>query len=801
MIQDLRFAFRQLTKSPGFTAVAVLTLALGIAATASLFTVVKGLLLDPLPYPESQQLVQVWTKDREQLFSYSPLSNGTFFDLKERASSFTALGAFSVRRFNIGGDRPEAVEGALCTPGVFEALNGQPLHRRRCSRDDEAGNSTAVVILSHAVWRQRFASDPNCIGHSMRIDGRDYIIVGVMPPQFALLTAWTRQRPLAFWTLLSLRPDARDRSGWWLGSVARLKPGVTLAQATDDVRRVAEDVKKSMPDVDPRRTFWLMPLGREIGGIPALRISVLLSAGWSLLALAAQNVAGMMLARGISRQTEMAVRLALGASRWRIVRQLLTESLLLSLLAAGLGLVLTFWSIDALAAHLPVEVMPRSGLTLNGGTVGCIVALIFIVNQMIGLTPALLASKTDVITSLKESGGGSSGQRTQRKLRRLVVGQIAIALLLVSVAMQLSSSYRAMLTSSRSLRSEEILTSGISMRGPSYNHATQSTLCERLIENVSALPGVREAGVTSQLPFNGGYSTTVLIDNEPFDRDQQQHWVQNTLVSARTFQALGVTLLRGRLLNKDDEYTNNHVVVINQAMAQQYWPGQNPLGHRIRPTEANATTTDEVVGVISDLAQNAERLHQPEIYFPFGLAPQEDFFLVIRLAPGTRAPIDAIRDELRRLDPDLAMTQFRTMTSHFDEQSRVFTTITSLVDAMTAAILALAALGLYGTLSFHFTRRQREIGVRVALGASSRDVVALVFRQAFVWVAAGSTLGVVGAWLLSRAISHALEGANPSSIASLSLSVLLVFIAALLGAWLPARRATRVNPVEALRAE
>jgi putative ABC transport system permease protein len=601
--------------------------------------------------------------------------------------------------------------------------------------------------------------------------------------------------------LLALQPDARDRGNWWLGSVARLKPGVTLAQASDDVRRVAEDVKKSSSEVDPRRTFWVMPLMREIGGIPALRISVLFAAGWTLLALAAQNVAGMMLARGMSRQTEIAVRLALGATRWRIVRQFLVESLLLSVLAAGCGLILTLWCIDALAAHLPIEVMPRAGLSLNGSTLGCIVVLIYVVTQMIGLAPALLASKTDVVTGLKESGGGSSGQRTQRKLRLLVIGQIAMALILVSVATQLSSSYRAMLAGSRSLRSEEILTTGISMRGPSYNHATQSALCERLLENVSALPGVRETGVMSQLPFNGGNSTTVLIDNEPFDVNQQQQWVQNTLVSARTFSALGVTVLRGRQLTQDDERTNNHVVVINQAMAQKYWPGQNPLGHRIRPAQASATTTDEVVGVINDLAQNADRLHQPEIYFPFGLAPREDFFLVIRMAEGTRAPIEAIREELRRLDPDLAMTPFRTMTAHFDEQSRVFTTITSLVDLMTIAILGLAALGLYGTLSFHFTRRQREIGVRVALGASSRDIVALVFRQAFMWVTAGATLGVVGAWLLGRAISNISEGANPSSITSLSLSVLLVFLTALLGAWLPARRATRVNPNKALHAE
>jgi len=242
IVHDLRFALRQLAKSPGFTAVAVLTLAIGIAATASMFTVVNGQLRDPLPYPDAAQLVQVWTKDSDQLFEYAPLSNGAYFDLQERAASFAAVGAFSVRRFNLGGDRPDSVEGALCTAGIFPALQIPPLHGRWFNRDDEAGRATAVVILSHALWQQRFASDPGCVGRTLRLDGRDHTIVGVMPAQFELLSSWTRHRPLALWTLLSLRSDARDRGNWWLGSIARLKPGVTLPQATDEVRRVAADV-------------------------------------------------------------------------------------------------------------------------------------------------------------------------------------------------------------------------------------------------------------------------------------------------------------------------------------------------------------------------------------------------------------------------------------------------------------------------------------------------------------------------------------------------------------------------------
>ena len=801
-MSDLRYAFRQLAKSPGFTAVAVLTLAIGIAATASMFTVVKALLLDPLPYPAPSQLVQVWTKDRDQVLDYSPLSTSALFDLQERASSFAALGAFDVERFNLGGDQPDLVEGARCTPGVFQAFQVPPLYGRWFNRDDAAGNATAVVILSHTLWKQRFAADPNCVGQTTRIDGRDYTIVGVMPPQFELLSSWTRHRSLALWTLLSLRPDARDRGDWWLGSIARLKPGVTLAQASDDVRRVATDVIKAAPGTDPRRTFWLMPLERQIGGIAALRVVVLLAAGWILLVLAAKNVAGMVLARGVSRQTEMAVRLALGASRWRIARQLLAESLLLSTLAAGCGLVLMLWCIDALGAHLPPEVLPLSGLTVDRWSVGCIVALTFLVTQMVGLAPALLAMKTDLVTSLKESGGGGGGgQRTQRKLRTLVVGQIAAALLLVSVAMQLSANYRAMLASSHPLRSEDILTAAVSMKGPNYQRAARRALSERFVENVAALPGVRAAGIVSQLPFNGGHLTTVLIDDEAFDRAQRQRWVQSTQVTTGFFSAIGAVALRGRLFSEEDGRVNHHVFVINQAMAQRYWPGQNPLGHRIRPASPGATTADEVIGVIADIAQTPERPAQPEMYSPFALAPREDFFLVIRMAPGVRAPVDAIREELRRLDPDLALAQIRTMAAHFDEQSRVFTVITSLVDAMTVAILGLAALGLYGTLSFHFTQRRREIGVRVALGASARDIVALVFRQALTWAGTGAAIGLVFAWLLGRAIGHALDGASPNNGVSLALSVGLVFLTALAGAWLPARRATRVNPVDALRAE
>ena len=801
--KDFLLAARTLRKNRGFSVVAVVTLAIGIGATATFFSVINGMLRDPLPYPEPGRLASVWRKEITAVLDYTPLTTSDVLDLQERAKSLADIGAFSVRRFNLGGDRAEAVEGALCTAGLFRTLGVPPLHGRWFQPEDEEGDNTAVVILSHQLWKQRFNSDPAVIGRTVRLDGRDHTIVGIMPEGFAVLSLWKGTRTVGLWSLLSLRRGAPDWNGYWLGAIARLKPGVTSGQESEELKAIARQIAAADPNADQHRTFWSVPLAIELGGIAALRVSALVAAGWTLLVLAAQNVAGLMLARGIGRQQEIAVRLALGARRGHILRLVLMESLLLSLMAAAGGFLLTLWGQSVLTGILPVEVMPRAGLHLDASLLGSIAVLTLISMQMAGFAPALLASKTDVVSGIKD-GSASSGpaRKTQRKLRSLVIGEIAVALLLLSIALQFSRTYRALLGSAKALAAEDTLTAGVAVKGPAYqSEDARVAFWKRLLEGCASLPGVREAAVASELPLDGGSASTVLIDDEVYNSAKSYPWIAQAFVSPGFFPAIGARLNQGRGFTPADETHRNQVVVINRAMARRYWPGRDPLGRHLRPAQSGQGWSREVVGVIEDVRQNAERPAQPEMYFPFNDAAIPESFLLVRMAAGVPAPVEAIRRELARIDGDLALANVRTLGAVFQSQGRVLAVLTSVLDVLTVAIIGLAALGLYGTLSFHFARRRRDIGVRLALGAAPRDIARLVFKQAVWWVAVGLVVGAAGAWGFSSVLRRVLQDASPFDISGVVLGAAVVFGAALLAAWLPARRAMNVNPVEALRAE
>ena len=801
--KDFLLAARTLRKNRGFSVVAVATLAVGIGATATFFSVIYGMLRDPLPYPEPGQLASVWRKENTAVLDYTPLTSSDVLDLQERAKSLRDIGAFSVRRFNLGGDRAEAVEGALCTAGLFRTLGVPPLHGRWFQPEDEAGDKTATVILSYGLWKERFNSDPAVIGRTVRLDGRDHIIVGIMPEGFALLSLWKGTRTVGLWSLLTLRRGAADWNGYWLGAIARLKPGVTTGQVSEELKAIARQIAAADANADQHRTFWSVPLAIELGGIAALRVSALIAAGWTLLVLAAQNVAGMMLARGIGRQPEMAVRIALGARRGHILRLVLMESFLLSLLAAAGGFVLTFWGQSLLTGIVPVEVMPRAGLHVDAALLGSIAILTLISMQMAGFAPALLASKTDVVGSIKD-GGASSGpaRKTQRKLRNLVVGEIAVALLLVSIAFQFSRTYRASLGNTRAMAAEDTLTASVAVKGPQYeSEESRKAFWKHFLERCASLPGVREVAVSSELPLDGGSASTVLIDDEGYNSAKSYPWIAQAFVSPGFFPAIGARLIEGRGINPADETRRKQVVVINRAMARRYWPGQDPIGRHIHPAQSGQGWSREVVGVVEDVRQNAERPAQPEMYLPFSDYAIPESFLVMRMAAGVSAPVEAIRRELARIDGDLALANVRTLGAVFQSQGRVLAVFTTVLNVLTVAIIGLAALGLYGTLSFHFARQRRDIGVRLALGAAPRDIARLVFKQAVAWVAVGLVVGAGGAWLFSNVLRRVLQDASPFDIPGVALGASVVFGVALLAAWLPARRAMNVNPVEALRAE
>lgn len=802
-LMDLRLAARTLAKSPGPTALAVAILAVGIAATATFFGLVNGLVRDPLPYPQSEQLASIWRKNIDSTLDYTPLTTADVLDLEERASAFAHLGAFSVRRFNLGGDRAQAVEGAMCTTGLFPALGMPPLHGRWFTPADELGDDTAVVLLSHALWQQSFGADPACVGRTVRLDGREHTIIGVMPEKFSVLSLWTRTRQLGIWTLLPIHRGPSHADGYWLGGLARLKPGVTHAQADEELKAIARILAQEDPDRSPRKTFWSTSLGLELGGLPALRVSMLLGAGWTLLVLAGQNVAGMMLARGIGRQPEIAVRLALGAQRLHIIRLVLMESLLVSLVAAGLGLVLTLWGQSTLSSILPAEILPRAGLHLDRPLLMSLVVLTLIATQMSGLAPALLASRTAVVGAIKDGSPSSTQTRkTQRKLRNLVVGQIALALLLVAVALQLSGTYRAMVASSRAQTSAHVMTAAIALKGEAYDaEAARLAVWDRLLERCGALPGVREAAVTTKLPFDGGVSSTVLIDDEAFEPGKSYPWIEESFVSEGFFASVGARLIQGRSFGKPDATNSRGQVVINRTMADRMWPAVDPIGRHIRPAARERWWTAEVVGVIEDLRQVVERPARPEMYYVFEAAPQPEAFLVLSMGPGIPAPADEVRHELRLIDPDLVMHNPRTLDELFRSQGRVLAIVTMVVDVFSVAIVVLAGVGIYGTLSFHFARRRREIGVRVALGAAPGDIVHLVIRQAMAWVLVGFGVGALGAWFMGSTLRRILGETGPFDVSGVALGALVVLLSALCAAWLPARRAMRIAPMAALRAE
>jgi putative ABC transport system permease protein len=796
---DLRLAARVLLKSPAFVVVAVVTLSIGIAATASMFALVNGLVLDPLPYPHPDRIVQVWHKNVRSTFDFMPLTTPDYLGLRERVSHLSEFGVFSVRRYNLGGDPPESIEGALCTAGLLRALNVQPLHGRWFTRDDENGNA-ALVILSYALWERRFGADPGAIGRTIRLDGREHTIVGVMPADFQLLSMWTRNRALSVWTLMSPRPGAGG-GGYWLASIARVKPGVSIAAAEAQLREVGQQIARADPGADSNMTFWLMPLSRQLGGLPALRVSALLGAGWALLALAAQGVAGMLLARGLGRQTEMAIRAALGARRARIARLAVADSLLLSFTAGACGLLLTLWCLKVLPRILPVEVLPRMGLHVDGWLVACIVVLTLIVTHMAGTAPALLATKTDSL-ALRESGAGSGGaRRVRRKMRSLVIGQVMTATILVSLALQLSGTYRQMVASAKVAASDRVLTAAIAAKGTRYDEAGRTEFWKQLLARTAVLPGVRDAAVTTKLPFDGGQSMTVLIDDEVFNAAQRPPWTEVSHVSASFFPAIGASLYQGRYLNDADGLSKHQSVVINRAMAERYWPGHSPIGHRIRPAMNAPDWSATIVGVIADLRQVAETPAKPEMYFSCGDYLSEEAFLIVRTLPGVTDPTNAIRRELQKIDPDLALAGVRTMEDRYADGSRVFATITAIIDSLTVAILGLAALGLYGTLSFHFAQRRREIGVRMAMGAHAGNIVWLVLRQALVWVAVGGAIGMALSWALAMAVRTALQDATMTTFSKIAGALAVVTITSLAAAYWPARRTAKVDPMVALRCE
>ncbi len=798
MRQDLRYAVRQLAKSLGFSVIAVLTLAIGIGTTTAMFSALRALVVEPFSYPHSEQIVHVWSNEGQ------PLSQPDFFDVADRATSFDELGAYSPTPANLGGDRPLAVRSVSCTPGVLRAFGIAPASGRLLNAEDEKSGAPPVAVISHSLWRQSFAADPALIGRTIRINGGNATVVGIMPADFEFASPWMRTETCQMWVPHQLKRGEGDRGSHWLCTVGRLKPGVTVATADAEVKAIAAQLKKDHPDTNSQKPFLVRSLHFEMTRYIGSRVWMLFGAVTLVLLIACANVASMLLARSARRQGEIGVRLALGATRAQIVRLALVESLVLAALGAVGGLLIALYGVAILAAIAPVSDARRAAMTLNAGVLVFATGITFLTALLAGLPPALAAMRFSVVDLLRTDSRSATGSRTRHHtLRALIVAQVAIAFVLANGAALFSAGYLNLVAANRSLATEYVLSTLLQLRGDRYAKTeTRVQFWNQLAERAAALPGVTAAGLTTKLPLEGGSNMWILVNNEVFDPTAGGRLAEMSAITLGYFNAAGIALLHGRTLEPGDVGEDVIGVVVNRTLAEKCWPGEDPLGKIIRPSGPQAWFHARVVGVVESVRQwGAETPPNPEIYWTPEHAWGQGVFLVVRSAQPAAQLTPALRRAVAALDPDLPLAEVRTLQEVIDDATKGERAIAGLVDFFMATALGLVAVGLFGTLSYHVLQRTREIGIRLALGASRREIVRLVFRQGSGWVLAGVVLGIAGALALTsvlQAMVYGMESANPFA---LFIATAAVAAAAALACWLPARRAARVDPIIALRSE
>lgn len=797
---ELRQAFRSLRKCPGFCATAVLTLALGICASTTMFSVLKALVIRPFSYPESEQIVQLWSRDE----GGQPLSQLDYFDIKDRSRSYQSLGGYSVRSFNIGGEQPQAVRGVACTDGVLPAYGVAPAQGRWFT-DEEEKRGAEVVVLSDSLWKTSFGGDRDLVGRQVRIDGKNTTVVGIMPADFEFSSPWMRTESCMLWKPLHLERGKGNRDGHWLCTVARLKSRISVGEADAELKAIGAQLKAEHPDTNSQKPLNVRSLKAEIArGLGASYVWFLSGAVVLVLLVGCANVAGMLLSRNIQRQGEFGVRIALGASRLQVMKISLAESFLLALAGGLLGVLLSLLATDAVSSMIPATEARKAAIAVDWRVL-VFASVIGLLSTLLSALPSLLASRR-LATGVRLQGDSRSATQSRERhltLKTLIVGQVALAFVLAYAAVLFSSGYAAILAANRSLASEYVVVARVSPRGDRYAKVEQRTqLWFSLAERLSSIPGVSAAGLTNKLPLEGGSNATILVNDEVFDPTADRTSSEISSVTSGYFPAVGLTLLKGRNLLPSDAKPSNFGILVNRTLAERCWPGRDPIGKAVRGNGAKPFFTAEVVGVVEDVRQwGANESVQPELYWPPDRSWSVDFFVVLRSDRPADQLVPTLRKTIAAFDPDLPIAGVRTLREVVNQSVQGHRSVMQLVDVFMGLSLLLVAVGVYGTLTYQVMRRVREIGVRMALGAESGQIQRLVVGQGTLLVLLGSTLGIAAALSLNQILRSLVYDRGPLELGSLSLALALVAVVALLAAWLPARRAARMDPVEALRAD
>jgi len=813
LLQDVKYGLRALVRNPGFTLVAVVALALGIGANSAIFSVVNSVLLRPLPYPAPDRLMSVWQNNRVRGWHQDVVTPLDFIEWRDESRSFASMAAYFGSGFNVRtGTEVDRVKGTDVSVDFFRVLGVSPVTGRDFAASDEGASAGRVVVLGHSLWQRRFGGDSKVVGSSVTLNSESFTIVGIAPPGLQF------PDKSELWTLAKNRiptnpflPADADitkmRGLHYLYSIARLKDGVPLAQARAEMETIAARQEKENPQTNSETGIEIIPLQESIVGEVRPALLIFLGAVGLVLLIACANVANMSLARAAARRREIAVRTALGASRRRIVRQYLTESVLLSLVGGGAGLLFALWGTDLLAALAPDSIPGGQAVRVDLRVLGFTLALSVLTGVLFGLLPALQASSAEPQEALREGGRTSSAGRRARLMRgTLVVSEMAVALVLLAGAGLLVKSFLRLQHIDPGVSIDRVLTMRLRLPDARYTQpGKQVRFYDDVLRRIQELPGVAAVGLTSDLPLGGSDSFLGFqIEGKPQDKLGQGPEGGFHQVSVDYFRTLGIPVLRGRSFDARDVQKAPEVAVVSDTLAKRYWPGEDPIGRRISfgTDEKGETSWTTIVGIAADVRQRG--LHtepRAEIYVSSMQSPSRYASLIVRSSLDAVGLAASVRREVQAVDGDIPLYDVKTMREVLDGSLAARRFNMALLALFAAVAVLLAAVGLYGVLAYMVTQRTHEIGVRMALGARPRDVLRLVVGQGMALTLVGVLVGVVGALALTRLLSSLLVGVAATDPWTFGMVAVLLSGVACLACYVPARRAARVDPLIALRYE
>jgi putative ABC transport system permease protein len=807
-MQDMRFAVRMLLKNPGFTAVVVLTLALGIGANTAIFSFVNAWIINPLPYPNSERLVAIQSLDTKSGLTGNGSTAADFHDWQLQSKDFEELSAWTTHEFNLAGDGPpERVSGMRVSWNFFQTLAAKPFLGRAFIQSDDMEGAPHAVILSRGLWETRFASDPQIIGRQIKIGGESYSVVGVMPAKFQLPLAGRSN----MWTPLALtQKELGDRTNSWLETLGRLKPGVPMASAQAELSAVMARLEKAYPKTNTNSGVLLLSLkdaiGQEAGNQPVLILFWIV--GFVLL-IACANVANLMLARATGRAKELAIRSALGAGRYRVMRQLLTETVVVFVAGGLVGVFFGYWWLGWIEAAIPARI---KGYLLNYGqvqldlsTLAYTFGLALFAGIIFGLAPAVSSSKLDVNSMLKDASGRATGTRSGSRLRSaFVIAEIALAVIIVVCSALMIRSFVGITRMYPGFQQENVLVADLTLPDAKYKSPAEiRAFYDQVLDRVRALPQVASVGGSQQVPYDQCCtSLEITVVGRPAPDPGQVPGAQYSIVTPEYFNAMQISLARGRNFSTADGPSSMPVVIINQELARQFWPHEDPLGQKLH-LHATEDVDATIVGIVADVRMHGGLSYhrEREIYVPFAQDPSHTMGIVVRSTADHATLADAIRSAIWSVDSEQPVSTIQPLESIISEEYTGYAIVSKLMGYFSILGLFLGAIGIYGVMAFMVAQRTAEIGIRITLGAQPIQILRLVIGKGLWLTGVGIAFGVAGALAMSRLLVFMLAGVSPHDPLTFTGVALLIAAVSLAACYVPARRAMRVNPITAVRYE